>query len=414
MRPPSSPGGEQLTLPILPTRSCPVCQATVPEGAFCAACGSHLLGEEDGAVRRRGAAYAANPAESVLRLSVVSSLFPHLPHRARAPFRVGFSALVVALCVLGALRLQAPVIAVGAFGVPLLFQLYLSEVDVFEGQRWGLTAMTWGLGAALGVGWALLAGPVVAAALLPTFQASLPPSRLVEAGVLVPVTGQLLMVVPMAVLRTRRERSPESLSPESLDGFVLGAAGALGFVLAATLTDLAPQLQTGVFTHRSSTGLLTEALLRGLTVPLVAAAASGLVGAAAWVRWRPVPVSPGRWLTSPVLALAAALAVQVGLGLADLEAPGDGAVLAAHIAAAGLLLVALRVGLHHVLLHEEQEVRVGPPRVCPHCQHIVPETPFCPHCGVAERATSRVGRRAFSPGLAAPGGSAPDLAPGRP
>ena len=44
---------------------------------------------EDGANAASAShSYAAAPGEHVLRLSIVSSLFPHLPHRSRAPFRV--------------------------------------------------------------------------------------------------------------------------------------------------------------------------------------------------------------------------------------------------------------------------------------------------------------------------------------
>jgi hypothetical protein len=45
-----------------------------------------------------------------------------------------------------------------------------------------------------------------------------------------------------------------------------------------------------------------------------------------------------------------------------------------------------------VLLHEEHEVQIGPPRVCPHCEQVVPAMPFCPHCGYAHRAASRSAR----------------------
>ena len=41
-----------------------------------------------------------------------------------------------------------------------------------------------------------------------------------------------------------------------------------------------------------------------------------------------------------------------------------------------------------MLLHEQRDVRIGPPRVCPHCFRVVPAMPFCPMCGVAEQATT--------------------------
>jgi predicted amidophosphoribosyltransferase len=47
------------------------------------------------------------------------------------------------------------------------------------------------------------------------------------------------------------------------------------------------------------------------------------------------------------------------------------------------------------LLHEEHEVSIGAPRVCPHCEQVVPAMPFCPHCGYAMRASSRSHRRSW-------------------
>ena len=132
---------------------------------------------------------------------------------------------------------------------------------------------------------------------------------------------------------------------------------------------------------------LTEAVIRGVSVPLVAVAATGYIGAALWSRRGIGSAAGGRWFTHPVLALMIALVVEIGLGYADDAVLPDIVLLAVHLAAAALALLALWIGLHHVLLHEQRDVRIGPPRVCPHCHRVVPAMPFCPRCGVAERAT---------------------------
>jgi hypothetical protein len=192
------------------------------------------------------------------------------------------------------------------------------------------------------------------------------------------------MVAPVAVLRLGR---PES--SEALDGFTAGAAGALGLTLAATLTELAPLLRNGNMVPGSSMlAVLTQAVVRGVSVPVVAAASAGYLGAALWQRRGRGSAAGGRWLTSPWLALAVALALAVGLGFADDAGLPDITLLVVHLAAAALALLVVRVGLHHVLLHEQRDVRIGPPRRCPHCHRMVPAMPFCPRCGVAERATA--------------------------
>jgi hypothetical protein len=88
----------------------------------------------------------------------------------------------------------------------------------------------------------------------------------------------------------------------------------------------------------------------------------------------------------------------------------DIVLLTVHLAVAALALLALRIGLHHVLLHEQRDVRIGPPRICPHCHRVVPAMPFCPMCGVAERATS-VG---YMPGYGDAFQTTPNSADGNP
>ena len=45
------------------------------------------------------------------------------------------------------------------------------------------------------------------------------------------------------------------------------------------------------------------------------------------------------------------------------------------------------------LLHEKFDPWTGKPLLCAHCDRVVPDMPFCPACGVAERASSRASRR---------------------
>jgi hypothetical protein len=376
-------------LPPLPTQACPYCSNITPVSEYCGVCGSHLAHPHPGVAARRAHAYSANPEEHVLRLSVVSTLFPHLSHRSSAPFRAGFALLVTLLVIFSATGLEAPVIALAAMGVPLLFQLYIHEVDVYEDGHLLLTAETLLIGAALGVGWALLGGPIVSHALQPTLGATLGTWDVVQAAVLVPIVGQALMLAPLLLVLFfvpgfggRRE---------SLDGFSLGAASALGFTFAAVITDLASRLSDGLAPSRPFTNILTEALIRGIATPVLAAAATGLIGASLWVRKseKGTASAGGRWIASPLTVLVSVIAVQVGLGFADQARLSDIPLLVVHLAGTGVVLLALRIGLHHILLHEAHDVVVGPSTTCSQCYHVVPLMPFCPSCGVALGATTK-------------------------
>ena len=369
-----------------PIVECSRCGEEVPDGSFCGACGAHLHHLVDHG-NHRTHAFALAPGEHLLQPSLMTTLFPQLPHRSRAPFRAGVAFLLVALIVLGLLRLQAPLIAVASLGVPLLFLIYLYEIDVYDDYDLGETIAVLGLGVGLGVLWAHFTGPIVTDAVTHGLGDSLTAHDVLIAGALIPAAGQLLMLVPALVIWLRKKDRTEAM-----DGFVVGAAGALGFVAASTLTRLWPQLSGGVVASgRSAGSVLAEGLLQGVTVPVVAACASALVASTAWVQRRDA-VHGGRWATSTIGALVVALGIQVGLGIADLWQPALGWLLAIHAAAALLLLLALRVCLHFVLLHEAHEVVIGPPHVCVHCHHVVPQMPFCPHCGFVSHGVTRTAR----------------------
>ena len=112
---------------------CRVCGTVVPLGLFCGLAARICpRSAETGRIGYASEPIGAAPGEHLLRVSVISSLFPHLPHRSRATFRVGLAALVIVLIVLALLRWQAPLIGLSALGFLLLFQLYLQEYDVYR------------------------------------------------------------------------------------------------------------------------------------------------------------------------------------------------------------------------------------------------------------------------------------------
>jgi hypothetical protein len=375
-------------LPVLATIVCPYCEVVVPDARFCGACGAHLV--HDGLrASQRPNSYAAFPDEPVLRLSVVTSLFPHLSQRAKAPFRIAFAAVLVLLLILALAGTAAPLIAVSALSVPLLFLLYIWEVDPYESSFVPPTLLCAVLGAGLGFGWAAVGGSYVNSALVPSLTSSLTSHAALVAAVAVPVVGQILVCLPMLVVRRIQKGRLESL-----DGFVAGATGALGFTLAATIDLMSPWLGNGQLTHQPFLANITQVLLRGVTLPLITALATGFVGMAVWTTSGTRATSArAKWVTSPGLALTLALMVQVGLGFTDIAALSDATLIGIHLAALAVLILAMRVGLHYVLLHEALDVEIGGPRVCASCTHLVPAMAFCPQCGVADRAVARPHRR---------------------
>lgn len=363
---------------------CPNCGNLVPAGEFCGACGVQLTVGRKSDPRHH--AFASDPAEHVLHLSVITTLLPHLPRRRTLPFRVALFAGVLVLVVLGLLRLTGPSISVAAVLIPLLYGLYFYEVQVYEDEPWPVIGGTFGAGIVVGVPWALLIGPIVTESLIFETGGVLTPGRLLLTGVLVPVGALFLMMLGPLILRYTRSFT------ETLDGFTFAAASALGFTLATTLVELVPELRSGPYSTAPLATNLFELLQRGLLIPLVNASSAGLIGAALWTRRSQANALGARWVFSAWLSIGIALAAQVAIGLLSvLVIASDYAVVAGAVITVALLLW-VRVAIHHMLLQEAAEIVPGPDIVCSHCHRIVPRMAFCPHCGVAMRSTPKAGR----------------------
>ena len=377
----------------VPTAECRICQVDVPAGEYCGLCGCHLTprpGEGPDWLRIRD--FGAAPGEHLLQPSLTSSLFPHLPPRSRIVFRAGLAVVLIALVAFAVLRLPAALVTVAALGFPFLFMLYVRESDGFADippRTWALTAA---LGIGLGVGWVLLTGGMMARSYGIALGAGIVGARMLRMGIGIPLGGVILMLMPAVIVRLLRPPTREAL-----DGFMIGALGALSFTAAATLTRLAPQFGTGVVSRRPMDSLIVEAGIRGVAVPLTAAAAGGLIGAALWFKRPPSKEKqrPGVVRALLVSFAVAVLAVYLGLGLIDVAHFPQVLMLALYLALALVALFLLRVGLHLALLHEaHDEIQSDEPLLCPHCGHVVPDMAFCPACGVATRASSRSSRTA--------------------
>jgi hypothetical protein len=386
-----STGPESNDQPV-PTAECRVCQTDVPAGEYCGLCGCHLTprrGEGPDWLRIRD--YGAAPDEHLLQLSLASSLFPHLPQRSRTAFRIALAVVLVALIAFAVLRLPAASITVAALGLPILFVIYLRESDGFHDvpvRTWVLTAA---LGIGLGVGWVLLTGPAMARSYGIALGAGVIGARMLRDGIGIPLGGVILMLTPAVVVRLLRPPTREAL-----DGFMIGALGALTFTAAATLTRLAPQFGSGVVSKRPMESLLCEAGIRGVAVPLIAAAAGGLIGAALWFTRPPSKEHQHPWTVRLILVsfAVAVLAVYLALGVIDVAHLPQVVMLVLYLALALVALFLLRIGLHLALLHEaHDEIQSDEPLLCTHCGHVVPDMAFCPACGVATRASSRSSRK---------------------
>lgn len=374
----------------VPVLDCPVCQATVPAAYFCGNCGTAVsVPVKARRTLLRPSAYAAARREPVWFPRMASTLLPRLPGAMRRPYSVGLGLILIVMVVLAVARVPGPLAVTAILGWPLLFVIYLWQTDVFTDLPRRILQVSALLGVVLGVGWWLLLGVWLADSYDVSTGSALMLRRVLNVGLLMTAGGSVLMLVPAVV--TRALRVPFR---ESLDGFVLGAAGALGYLMASEMTIIGPQVTEGLVNSYSGLRLFNRAITHGVVSPIAATAAGGLVGMALWFRPRQCPGTHrrrARW----ALTLCALAAVPLYLGVwivdaLDLPLLVDGAV---KLVMALSALMLIRCAVQIALLHEVADPAAGEPVLCVQCERVVPDFPFCAACGSAARATSRTSRR---------------------
>ncbi len=206
-------GARPLEAPPLVT--CPHCGSTVPAGDFCGHCGAHLT---TGSTRRTHAYTAV----------LITTLFPHLPHRRGGAFRLALVAGGAVVLLLAAVHLFAPATVAAVLVLPVLYLTYLYEVEVYESEPWLVIAATMVIGALLGIAFTTVAGGSLSRLVLTGDRQT----AFVLAGIAIPLVAQLLMLGGPALLYLFRGRFREPL-----DGLTFGAASGLGFSLASSLAN---------------------------------------------------------------------------------------------------------------------------------------------------------------------------------
>lgn len=372
------------------TGECPACHATVPARDFCGDCGAEF--DEPVTLWRvlmRPAVFAAAPRQPVTFPLVTSSLFARLSEASRRPFRLGLILGLAALVVFSWPGFRGPLVVVTAFGIPLLFVLYLWQSDAFRDipARALVTAAV--LGAGTGIGWWLWSGLQVAHTYGIPLGIGAQMERALNIGSVITIVGALLMILPAIVVRLTGWTTRESL-----DGFVIGALGALSHAAAGTITWFAPQFTAGLLDNYRPVRLFEEAFLYGFVDPITAAAAGGLIGLELWFRPnRRTLRHPGRLRAALTVFTLLVMSLYVAVYAVDAASLSTAAELSINLALTAVVLLTLRFAVQMALLHEEPDPATGAAVGCLHCDQTVPDMAFCPACGAAARASSRTWRR---------------------
>lgn len=315
--------------------------------------------------------------------SPISSLFLLAPHRDLKALRVGLAVVVAAMVGAVALRLPGIVMANVAVGIPLLFVLYLRQ-SVRVGRPAAPLVIAGALGAGSGVSFALWSGVVTSQAYGLPLESGIAVMHVLTVDAGISAAAAAMLLVPALITRLVR---PGTRDP--LHGFAIGALGAMCAAAAAVAVRMVAQLTSGLVDHTEPLAdLLIEAMIRGVAVPVIAAAVGGIFGAALWFTRRPTSQDRlGRWVRPVllvfVLGLMAAHACVGEEDIAGFAGPSQWAKLAWHLLFAVFAVLLLRLGLQLALL--EQAWTSGDAQgaaVCTCCGQTVPGGAFCADCGV--------------------------------
>ena len=242
----------------------------------------------------------------------ISTLFPHLPRADMRSFRFALLGAVAIVVVLALLRLYPLALVAAAVSVPLLFLLYLWDVDVYEEEPWIVLVFTvaWGalFGAALGY----------AARRLPSEVALLrghpDTHNLVWLGIVLPLAAFLLSLAGPLLLLPYRNFN------DVFDGVTFGATSAATLLAAEAIANSAEFLRLGFRAAGDRWLWIARLLTLGVTMPVLAAGAGAAACGALWLRFRaPVRDRPALGLLgSPFVAAPVGAALLVGASVAEL------------------------------------------------------------------------------------------------
>ncbi|RCK70586.1 PrsW family intramembrane metalloprotease [Desertihabitans brevis] len=407
---------------------CPRCQTDLPEVAlYCHHCGLDVRSND---VTRRKS-FAVKPDEPVASFSLVSTIMPRGVTEHPQTYRL---ALVIALtlalgtAIFGALPLA---VMIAAFAIPVVYIVYLYDVNLWEDQPVPVVALAFGLTGALALVftliWTLLRGATfsVGDLGLETSTSGAPEvTDFLLAALLVPVVGELLRQIGPVLLARRREFD------DLMDGLTFGIISGVAFAAFDTLVkhwDLVVGGGRGV----DEPGLWASLIfLEGFVKPIIMGTATGIAVAEFSGLGKGYDGFTPRYARGVAEAVIANVLYGAGIYFCGFTPdPTLGVILSVvwGLLIAAVLILRVRNVLHHGLMEaaleaEAREVvgETGELAFCRRCEMpLVPGAGFCNACGAAIKVQHRLhGRPGGTPapsdgppadptaGTPAPGGTA--------
>lgn len=400
---------------------CPRCRAELPEVAhFCHVCGQ----DQRSGDQARRKAFAVKPDEPVTSFALISTIMPRGTGERPQTYRIALVfALVVALvaAIFGALPIA---VLVAAFAIPLVYIVYLYDVNLWDDAPVPVTAMAFGLTGVLAivftiVWWRGLGGPRVITTDLEGLGSGPTVGGFLIAALLVPIIGEAIRQVGPLVLASRPQFD------DLMDGLTFGVISGVSYATFDTLVRHWDLLTGGL--QAADPGVWVPLMfLEGFVKPLLMGTATGIACAEFSGLGRGYDGFTPRYFRGLAEAVVANIAYQGGIYLFSFL--GNLALSISLNVVWGVLILAILILRVRTVLHAglmeaalERTAREGGVGeegelgFCARCEMpLLEHAAFCNACGTAVRVQPKAhhvrGQAMVAAAAALPDGGVPSAA----
>lgn len=372
---------------------CSTCsRANPPAARYCSGCGAVVGGQH----QHRG--YAVAPNESVASFALVSTVMPYASAQSARTYKLALL-IGIAIPILSVLFGQPSfALVTAAVLVPVVFILYLYDVNLWEDQPIPVVIATIILSAAFGVGLTLLLQAPVFADLI-GFASGTPGTFNLWAFlipcVIAPVVGVILMLIGPLVLASR------PAFDDLMDGLTFGIVSGVSFAAATTLTVNWTIIGSSSNAPQAVSFWLPVIVNAALLTPIVFGCAVGIAAAEFSGLGEGYDGFTGRFLARVVEAMVLLILFEGGLYFTGLVGGTTGLILGLlwALVITGLAILRMRTVLQRALLEGALEAAAreqsskwasGPDDFCAECEMpLLVDALFCISCGASVRARAR-------------------------
>jgi RsiW-degrading membrane proteinase PrsW (M82 family) len=387
---------------------CPRCSSDVPAVShFCHRCGNDLQSPDAG----RKKAYAARPDEPVASFKLVSTIMPQGAGRQPYTYKVALGVALLLTVVTAALGALPVAIMLAAFAIPIVYILYIYDVNLWEDEPVPVVAAAFVLTGALAAVFTWFWSDLISLAtdLVGSNPAGPSGRDLLILMLLVPVVSELIRQIGPLYLASRPRYD------DLMDGFTFGVVAGVGFACFETLVLHWAWISGGFAGPGSSAGTwISIVLLQGFVKPLIYGSATGLAVAEFSGLGEKYDGFTPRWVFGLLQAMAVNAVFQGGvylLGFVGGRGSTVGAILGVvwGLVLLGALIILVRTVLHKGLLEAALESAArggshyasGELAFCSRCEMpLLPHSDFCSACGNSVRSVAKSERGVAAQGSA--------------